>query len=315
MAKLPWFMEDHALERLSKRGCPSALRSYAEQFLRAGYTIFPDSIAPALCDALVARFRELEAAHQDKLASFKSPHGHYPRLVNFHLAVPELFELFSSNREALALQDFLFDAETCLYTSLFYEQGSSQALHRDTPYFCTRPEYSYFGMWVALEDVDEENGPLMVQEGGHLLPELDRPAIARAVIGNGPLPSDSQELWDAYQAQVVAQGEARALKVKTLPVRKGSTILWHPQLPHGGAPIRDQSRTRFSLVMHTTPKGTPVYHQQAFFAPDTYFSERAPWSYLTRDGRKFAHHPTVSIGHQKDYTPREFALLEHAGLR
>ena len=31
-------------------------------------------------------------------------------------------------------------ARTSLYTSLFYETGSEQPIHRDTPLFCTRPE-------------------------------------------------------------------------------------------------------------------------------------------------------------------------------
>ncbi len=92
--------------------------------------------------------------------------------------MPSLLKLFTENKAALEFQDLLYQQETVLYTSLFYERGSAQDLHRDTPYFSTRPEYRYFGMWVALEDVDAQNGPLMVAPGGHLLDELDREAMA-----------------------------------------------------------------------------------------------------------------------------------------
>lgn len=305
---LPWFMEHNARERMHKRGCPQALLPLVEMFLDNGYAVIPDALPAETCDALVARFRAFERANDDKLAPFRSEHGHYPRLINIHLAVQELFDAFSQNKQALALQDFLFGGETCLYTSLFYERGSAQPIHRDTPYFCTRPEYRYFGMWVALEDVDEDNGPLMVMEGGHLLGELDRQAIARETLGEDvPPPPESPELWNAYQDAVNKRGEALGLKVRTLPVAKGATILWHPQLPHGGAPIRDIKRTRFSFVMHTTPVGMPVYHAQAFFAPNAPFPGRAPWSYAVKDGRRYAQHPRVSFGHQKEYAPKELA--------
>jgi hypothetical protein len=301
-------MEHNARERLHKRGCPVALQPLVETFLDTGYAVIPDGLPAETCDALVARFRAFEQANADKLAPFRSAEGHYPRLINIHLAIPELFDAFSQNKQALALQDFLFGSETSLYTSLFYERGSAQPIHRDTPYFCTRPEYRYFGMWVALEDVDEDNGPLMVLEGGHLLGELDRQAIARATLGEGVTPPpESPELWNAYQDAVTKKGEALGLKVRTLPVAKGATILWHPQLPHGGAPIRDIKRTRFSFVMHTTPVGMPVYHAQAFFAPSAPFPDRAPWSYAAKNGRRYAQHPRVSFGHEIEYAPKELA--------
>lgn len=305
----PWFMQPYALEEAAARGCPSDIRPFLEMFLDKGYAVIPGALPGELCDAIVERFRTFERVHADKLAPFRLADGHWPRLVNMHLAVPELFDLFSRNGPALKLQDFLWGAETVLYTSLFYERGSTQPHHRDTPYFCTRPEYRYCGMWVALEDVDEDNGPLMALEGGHMVGELDRAAIARAVLGEGaPVPTDSPQLWDAYQAGVVKKCEALGLKTRTLPVAKGTTIIWHPQLPHGGAPIRDPRRTRFSFVMHATPEGAPVYHHHAFFAPEKHFPEQAPWKYVTQDGRKYARHKLVSFAHQQDYAPEELAL-------
>ena len=93
-------------------------------------------------------------------------------------------------------------------------------------------------------------------------------------------------------------------------VQKGDTILWHPQLPHGGAPIRDLKRSRLSLVMHTTPRGVPVYHQDAFFNPARPFPTTAPWTYKPFQGRLYASHGAVSFGHVVDYPLETFT---HAG--
>ena len=73
--------------------------------------------------------------------------------------------------------------ETALYTSLLFERGSQQKLHRDSPLFVTRPEGCYLGVWAALEDTDGENGPLLVVPGSHRLPPLDLHAMASELYG------------------------------------------------------------------------------------------------------------------------------------
>ncbi|HEY2051881.1 MAG TPA: phytanoyl-CoA dioxygenase family protein [Caulobacteraceae bacterium] len=282
--------------------CDPETLADARTFLDQGFVVLPDSIGQDLCNAALEQFAEFERRNVEICAANRDGDGHYPRIVNLHLVLPALRDLFSRNSRALKLQDFLFGDETVLYTSLFYERGSAQDLHRDTPYFCTRPEYRYFGMWIALEDVDEDNGPLAVMRGGHLMPELDRETLAREIFGapeNARPHSD--EAWVAYQDRVAANGHELGLSVQTVPVRKGSTILWHPQLPHGGAPIRDIRRTRYSLVIHTTPAGVPVYHQDAFFNPSRPLPLQAPWSYRATRHRRYADHATISFNHKQDF--------------
>ena len=114
----------------------------------------------------------------------RNPAGHYPRIGNLHAAMPELVPLFTRNPIWLQVQDVLFGAPTALDTSLFYEVGSEQSMHRDTPLFTTRPEYLYFGSTVYFEPTSDENGCLEVMEGGHLLPELDRGSIALRRFGS-----------------------------------------------------------------------------------------------------------------------------------
>ena len=78
------------------------------------------------------------------------------------------------------------------------------------------------------------------------------------------------------------------MPVKRLYVEAGDSLIWHPQLPHGGTPINDRSRTRFSLVLHNTPVGVPVYHQHAFFNPNKQFPEAPHWTYREVEGRQIA---------------------------
>lgn len=239
--------------------------------------------------------------------------GHYPRIINLQALHKPLLRLFTDNALALAVQDEFFDAPSSLYTSLYYERGSAQKIHRDTPYFTTRPEYRYLGVWVALEDADEWNGCLEVIRKGHLIPEFDRPAIALQHYESlDQVPSGASGgqdiLGDAYQAKVLEASRERGLSIERVTARAGDVIIWHPQLPHGGSHIKDLSRTRHSFVMHTTPEGARVYQQDAFFNPDKYFPERAKWRYGTFAGRKYVENDSIDIGHREIRPIRDFVL-------
>ncbi len=254
-----------------------------------------DSHLGDLCDEAVQEFREIEARHPEILK--READGRYPRLINFHLASPKMLKLFTQNLLALAVQDAFFGQPSSLYTTLFYEKGSTQDLHRDTPYFTTRPEHQYLGVWTPLEDVDAENGPLMVMQYGHKLPEENREEIAHKLFGDGPIPHTSDELWIAYQDTVSRRGENEGLFKQYVPIKKGQTIIWHPQLPHGGSPIIDSGRTRLSLVQHVTPANYQVYGLEAFFKPSMELPTQGAWKLETTDGRQHIDHDVVGVGH------------------
>jgi ectoine hydroxylase-related dioxygenase (phytanoyl-CoA dioxygenase family) len=303
------FLQPDAADRLRAMPLHPLVRRHALEVIEKGYTVVRGGIPAATCADIIARFRRFEAANEAIFSAHRNDHGHYPRIVNLHTALPELARLFTRNHIWLAVQDALFGAPTALYTSLFYETGSEQPLHRDTPVFATRPEYLYFGTTVYLEPAGDENGCLDVMEGGHLMPELDRAAMARARYGSlDAVPDLDGVLWDEYQSTVKREGLAKGLSVKRLHVGAGDSLIWHPQLPHGGSPIADRSRTRFSFVMHNTPVGVPVYHQSAFFNPAAPLPEQAPWPYRMVDGRQIADfRHGVSFDHKANYPLERFA--------
>lgn len=302
------FLHPDARQLIEAAPADPAARQYALDVLDKGYAVLRGSFTPADCAATIALFRAYERVNDPLFAPSRNAAGHYPRIVNLHNAIPDLARLFTRNAPLLATLDLLFGAPASLYTSLFYETGSQQPLHRDTPVFATRPEYLYFGVTVYLEATDDENGCLEVLEGGHLIPELDRETMAVNRYGSlDAIPNLDNDIWSEYQSAVVAEAQRRGLPRRKLHVSAGDTLIWHPQLPHGGTAIRDASRTRFSFVMHVTPEGVPVYHQHVFFAPSRPMPEQAPWGYKETAGRKLADHGSgVSFGHQHNYQASDF---------
>lgn len=290
--------------RKSADGVSAEVQEHLQRLNEEGFTRISGGFQSGVIDEVLAgvkRTLERNAAIFDK---HLDADGHYPRIINLHGLYKPLLRLFAENPLALAVQDAFFEARSSLYTSLYYERGSAQSLHRDTPYFCTRPEYRYLGVWVALEDANEMNGCLEVIRKGHLVPELDREAIAlqryKSLDEVPPgSPAGEDVLWDIYQAKVLEACRERGLKSELVEAKAGDVVMWHPQLPHGGSKIKDLKRTRHSFVMHVVPEGTPVYHQDAFFNPRKVLPERASWKYEKFGGRKFARFRNIDIGHHE----------------
>ncbi|ULU25205.1 phytanoyl-CoA dioxygenase family protein [Dyella terrae] len=303
----PWFMDEVQIPgRLA--ALDSEIRKHAENLINNGFTIIKQSMPRERCKALIEHFKAFASANADKFQQFLDADGHYPRIVNLHAAMPELFELFAKNTVAYKVQEAMFGAKPSLYTSLFYERGSAQPTHRDTPLFSTKPEYFYFGVWVALEDANEVNGALQVYPGGHKMPELDRESIAIKRLGSlDDLPAMSNDLWLDYQGEVVRQCKDAGLNLELLCVEAGDTVIWHPQLPHGGGSIQDMSKSRFSFVMHTTPIGVPVYHQDKFFNPQAPAPIDAHWQYEEVDGAYRVVQGEVDFAHKQAYPANAFA--------
>lgn len=267
--------------------------------LDEGYGVVCGAVPADLCDRALAAIAALKARHPDIVAGNADAFGHLYRVVNLHLAIEQLAEAFATSRPGLEVCDRFLQAQTALYTSLYYERGSEQGLHRDTPYFCTSPAGKYLGVWLALDDVDGSNGPLRVVPRSHRLPPIDVEALARELFGRSDaVPSNSVVAWDRYQAEVARQAEQHGLVPRDVHVRRGDVIIWHPELLHGGAPHLAKDRSRRSLVMHVTPVGVPVYHMDVFFNPRKKVATAAPWEYATCFGRKIARFHEIDFGHQ-----------------
>ena len=295
----PLHMQPDALDRILHSDLSEPAMRHAAELVALGYTVIPSVFSPEHCRTVIAEFAQFYAQNAPTFDAYRSNRGILPRFTNLHQALPILTQLFTRNALMLEVQDFFFGRPTSLYTSLYYERGSEQPLHRDTPVFCTRPEYNYFGNTLYLDGANDDNGCLEVVPGGHLVGELDREAMALARYGSlDGLPSLDDEIWNTYQKRVVDRCLERGLKIKKLHVAPGDSLIWHPQLPHGGSPIRDTSRTRHSFVFHTAPVGARVYHQHVFFNPSKPFPEMAQWHQEMIEGRAVVHHDQgIALGH------------------
>src|SRR5262245_18851954 len=73
----------------------------------------------------------------------------------------------------LAALHELYGREPLPFQTLNFPVGTQQAVHSDTIHFNSKPAGWMCGVWVALEDMDMDNGPLVYYPGSHKLKEYD----------------------------------------------------------------------------------------------------------------------------------------------
>jgi ectoine hydroxylase-related dioxygenase (phytanoyl-CoA dioxygenase family) len=131
------------------------------------------------------------------------------------------------------------------FQTLSFRRGTEQSIHTDTMHFHSAPERFMCGVWIALEDIAPEAGPLRYVVGSHRLPVM---TMRKAGLNHDrpTLEDYSRYYIPALHRQLAEAGlpEARATP------KKGTALVWAANLAHGGAPIADPASTRRSLVTH-----------------------------------------------------------------
>ena len=151
----------------------------------------------------------------------------------------------AANAAVLDLLSRLFGRPAFPFQTLNFAAGTQQHLHTDAVHFSSIPPRFMCGVWLALEDVDEDAGPLCYVPGSHKWPLLDNCVIGRR---GGSDESISAQLpyhaaWDALIADQQAP-------VERFCAKKGQALIWLANLLHGGSPQRNPARTRWSQVTH-----------------------------------------------------------------
>jgi hypothetical protein len=155
--------------------------------------------------------------------------------------------------KALALEPIVLDLLRHLYgrepfafQTLNFAVGSEQHFHSDAVHFHSYPNGFMCGVWIALQDVQSESGPLIYFPGSHRLPYLSARSLGLvrdAVMGE----RHPQRFFEPSWQQAV--NEHAFEKQQFLP-KRGDLLIWHANLLHGGEPVQDKTSRRWSQVNH-----------------------------------------------------------------
>jgi hypothetical protein len=224
-----------SVEANTKRAATEAER---EQFERDGYLVIEEPIVPpATLDAIVA---DLDGAY-GKPPYEEGGVRYFRKRIQDAWHISENVKKLALAPPVLTLLEDLYGRKPLPFQTINFLRGSQQAAHSDSIHFSTIPEGYMCGVWVALEDIDMENGPLVYYPGSHKLPYAK--------------PSDFgvEAKWDNYpnyEEYVAGVIEREKLEPAYATIRKGQSLVWSANVLHGGATQTDPARTRLSQVTH-----------------------------------------------------------------
>lgn len=145
----------------------------------------------------------------------------------------------------LALLTRLYGRQAMPFQTLNFPVGTQQHYHTDSIHFSSLPERFMCGVWIALEDITLENGPLIYYPNSHRWPIYTNEHIGKCVgtMKEKPTQVLYQDMW---QALVAAYGA----KPQQFLAKKGQALIWAANLMHGGSPQLNRDATRWSQVTH-----------------------------------------------------------------
>ncbi|WP_338845443.1 phytanoyl-CoA dioxygenase family protein [Massilia sp. W12] len=221
-----------------------ALQQIARQMQARGFAVieFPDPDFAAVADGI----------RQNLTPHFNSGAWHsFRQGAPADLRIRDAWRIdagvrrIAANPGILALLSKLYGKPAWPFQTLNFPVGTEQALHSDVVHFHSVPERFMCGVWVALEDITLDNGPLFYYPGSHAWPVYTNEHIGRC-LSTLPQRPDQRPFEAMWQALVDAHG----VQPQQFLAKKGQALIWAANLLHGGSPHLNRALSRWSQVTH-----------------------------------------------------------------
>jgi ectoine hydroxylase-related dioxygenase (phytanoyl-CoA dioxygenase family) len=229
------------------------------RFRRDGYLTIDPGIPAEVIDDVVEEmapnYTEKGTRHEGGVIYQKGRITHAWRFSENVLGI-------ASAPRILQILEDLYGCRMLPFQTLNFWIGTQQAPHSDAMHFRPAEPEMMCGVWVAFEDIDMSNGPLIYYPGSHSLPFLDYEDVGFDAV-ESDFPSYEHYIHERnrhYQDHIRALLAERGLEPEYGTIRKGQALVWAANLLHGGAKQEDRSLSRHSQVTHYLPERSFAYH-------------------------------------------------------
>ena len=209
--------------------------SYAKDMNNNGYTIIgADQLIPTsdFSDWLVKEIRE--KFHKKDMPK---------RIQDLNNSI-SMIDKFNHHPKLINLLEYLYGRKPFPFQTLHFTRGSEQHFHSDATHFNSIPERYMCGVWIALEDISESQGPLEVYPGSHKFPIFENEHLGIDLLIEEKVDQGSfEELWRELM-------QTAGITRKKIIAKKGDILIWAANLLHGGCKHMDNNKSRFSQVTH-----------------------------------------------------------------
>lgn len=150
----------------------------------------------------------------------------------------------SCDKRILEILEMLYEREPIPFQTLNFRVGTQQRAHSDTIHFSSIPAKFMCGVWVALEDITDQNGAVFYHPKSQNLPEYNFTHFKSE-------PTDTTyEDYVGYEDFIEKIIGASNFEKKPFYAKKGDVLIWSSNIIHGGSKVLDVNSTRYSQVTH-----------------------------------------------------------------
>jgi len=258
---VPWLDRPDAEARIAERLESGAITAeeagYCRKWVRDGYLILEEFYSQELMDRTWGEYEAAIAAGHAKPPAHPIFYEGDPlpgRLQSVHLHVPAMDDMLHEPRINHVVS-VLLGAKSRPFQTIIGHKATEQMAHSDSIHLTTYPAGYLAATWLAYEDIGPNCGPLVYYPGSHKLPYLlsEDLGIASGV-------DDYSGYNSQYEPAIQRQIEAHGLKPVHFMAKKGSLLIWHANLLHGGSKRLDYKLSRKALVCHYIAEGVVSYH-------------------------------------------------------
>ena len=266
----PWYDQPncHALldELLDRGRVPAELESSFRQFLDEGWF----EIENHLDDRLIKRLNAaMDHAAQTGDSGFTP--GSSQRLQRMHVKYDSFWDV-TTYQKTQQIIDTLMQTPSTACQVIGFINGTQQAPHQDAIHLSVFPQGYMCGAWVALEDVQPDSGELVIYPGSHRWDLVMMKDAGIDKVSHGRWSEFANTVEVRWQ-KLVDQSGAEPMVYRP---KRGSLLVWHERLMHGGSRRLNKSLTRKSCVTHHFAQGGIIY----------YDSSGLPGRVIERDAKK-----------------------------
>lgn len=242
--------------------------SLRKKFLSDGYVVVDLNLNGEFLDRINQDVMDINNSEQKKKNPDFYHYNEYPRLIEAWRQSDSVRDL-ALNPVVLDHLTELYDDDPLPFSTINFSNGTEQPLHSDYVHFGSQPELMLAGVWVALEDISPESGPLAVVPKSHELPIFYFEDHNLSTFPPKSL-SDVKANYTFYERWVVNQLVESDLETVTPVLKAGEALIWAANLLHGAGKIFDRSLTRKSQVTHYHFKSCDFFYNPNFSTRTNY---------------------------------------------
>jgi ectoine hydroxylase-related dioxygenase (phytanoyl-CoA dioxygenase family) len=236
---LPWVESPFFSDIIKTKNISVEDKKLASEYYENGFIVLSNVFTNELIDKIKSEMNEKGFNENFPIQTFRN-----------NIRIQDLWQYSDSVKELAChpkIMDtlkMLYEREPVPFQTLNFKVGTQQKAHSDTLHFSSLPARYMCGVWVALEDITEDNGPLFYYPGSHRNPEYNFSDFKNTT------EDTSYENYPEYETFMEDLMEKSSYKKKKFLAKKGDALIWSSNIIHGGSPVEDPQSTRYSQVTH-----------------------------------------------------------------